>query len=190
EAMKLDYFVRHYADDAQQKRDPKYRAQWNGQNVDGVLYPRAGTLGGCTAHNAMITVYPHNADWDNIARLTGDDSWRADTMRGYFERLENCHHRPLYRWLGLLGVNPTRHGWRGWLQTEKAIPESALGDAGLDIGDVADASARLQRFSPYIRRAFPETADNGGIIESPLLPAAAFQQALERRYGMELPGRL
>ena len=129
--MKLDYFVRHYADDAQQKRDPKYRAQWNGQNVDGVLYPRAGTLGGCTAHNAMITVYPHNADWDNIARLTGDDSWRADTMRGYFERLENCHHRPLYRWLGLLGVNPTRHGWRGWLQTEKAIPESALGDAGL-----------------------------------------------------------
>ncbi|PTU66858.1 glucose-methanol-choline oxidoreductase [Chromobacterium sp. Panama] len=131
EAMKLDYFVRHYADDAQQKRDPKYRAQWNGQNVDGVLYPRAGALGGCTAHNAMITVYPHNADWDGIAQLTGDPSWRADHMRGYFERLENCHHRPLYRWLGLLGVNPTRHGWRGWLQTEKAIPESALGDAGL-----------------------------------------------------------
>ncbi|UGA39617.1 GMC family oxidoreductase N-terminal domain-containing protein [Chromobacterium haemolyticum] len=96
-----------------------------------MLYPRAGALGGCTAHNAMITVYPHNADWDGIAQLTGDDSWRADHMRGYFERLENCHHRPLYRWLGLLGVNPTRHGWRGWLQTEKAIPESALGDAGL-----------------------------------------------------------
>ena len=25
------------------------------------------TLGGCTAHNAMIMVYPHNADWDGIA---------------------------------------------------------------------------------------------------------------------------
>ena len=40
--------------------------------VDGILYPRAGTLGGCTAHNAMILVYPHDADWDNIATLTGD----------------------------------------------------------------------------------------------------------------------
>src|SRR5690348_18233643 len=56
EAMRWDYFVRHYTDDAQQKRDPNYVA-----TQDGVLYPRAGTLGGCTAHNAMITVYPHNA---------------------------------------------------------------------------------------------------------------------------------
>ncbi|SUX55440.1 D-serine ammonia-lyase [Chromobacterium vaccinii] len=77
-----------------------------------------------------------------------------------------------------------------WFNPAVAPAAQALGDAGLDIGDVADASTRLQRFSPYIRRAFPETADNGGIIESPLLPAAAFQQALERRYGMPLPGRL
>jgi len=24
-----------------------------------VLYPRAGTLGGCTVHNLMITIYPN-----------------------------------------------------------------------------------------------------------------------------------
>ena len=30
-------------------------AKMDGKRVDGVLYPRAGTLGGCTAHNAMIT---------------------------------------------------------------------------------------------------------------------------------------
>ena len=30
---------------------------------DGVWYPRAGTLGGCTAHNAMITVIPQDSDW-------------------------------------------------------------------------------------------------------------------------------
>lgn len=131
QAMKLDYFVRHYGNDAQQQRDPKYLAEWEGRPVDGVLYPRAGTLGGCTAHNAMITVYPHNADWDSIATLTGDSSWQADKMRGYFQRLENCHHRPLHRWLGKFGINPTRHGWNGWLQTEKAIPESALDDVGL-----------------------------------------------------------
>ena len=30
----------------------------DGKPVNGVLYPRAGTLGGCTAHNAMIFVVP------------------------------------------------------------------------------------------------------------------------------------
>ena len=131
EAMKWDFFVRHYADDVRQRRDEKYRETWDNQRVDGVLYPRAGTLGGCTAHNAMIMVYPHNADWDELARSTGDASWSADNMRAVFERLENCQHRPPYRWLGKLGINPTRHGWNGWLHTEKAIPASALGDEDL-----------------------------------------------------------
>ena len=43
-------------------------------------------------------------------------------MRRYFQRLENCHYRLPYRWLSWLGINPTRHGFRGWLHTEKAIP--------------------------------------------------------------------
>ena len=133
-AMSWSYFVRHYASDAQQQRDPKFVA-----TKDGVLYPRAGTLGGCTAHNAMITVYPHNADWDGIAELTGDSSWRAEAMRGYFEKLENCHHRPLDREAAHLGVNPSRHGWEGWLHTEKAIPAAAFGDRSL-VGTLLDSA--------------------------------------------------
>ena len=121
-AMKWDFFVRHYADDERQERDSKYRREYDGKPVRGVLYPRAGTLGGCTAHNAMILVYPHNSDWDSIAALTGDASWNAENMRRYFERLENCGHRPLHRLLAKLGWNPTRHGWKGWLHTETAIP--------------------------------------------------------------------
>jgi choline dehydrogenase len=131
DAMRWDFFVRHYADDAQQAKDPKYVRDYRGQPVDGVLYPRAGTLGGCTAHNAMILVYPHNADWDGIARLTGDPSWNADAMRRYFMRLENCRHRPLERALARFGPNPSRHGWDGWLYSEKAVPEAALGDFAL-----------------------------------------------------------
>jgi choline dehydrogenase len=96
-----------------------------------VFYPRAGTLGGCTAHNAMILLYPHNADWDGIAQLTGDLSWSADRMRAYFQRLENCHHRPPYRWLSRIGLDPTRHGWNGWLHTERAMPSAVLGDRPL-----------------------------------------------------------
>jgi choline dehydrogenase len=130
EALKWDFFVRHYASDAQQKRDPKYREAGPGRPA-GVLYPRASALGGCTAHHAMITVYPHNADWDHIAELTGDPSWGADRMRGYFERLEDCRHRWLWRMLAKLGLNPTRHGWDGWLRTEVSIPRAVLADREL-----------------------------------------------------------
>jgi len=131
DAMSWNFFVRHYDRDEDQRRDPKYRETWGGRRVDGVLYPRAGTLGGCTAHNAMIMLYPHNADWDGIADLTGDPSWAADRMRAYFERLEDCGHRTAYRWLAKLGLNPTRHGWNGWLRTELAMPPAALGDRPL-----------------------------------------------------------
>ena len=128
EAMKWDFFVRHYANDGRQKKDPKFTAA-----RDGVLYPRAGTLGGCTAHNAMIMVYPHNSDWDSIANLTGDSSWEASNMRQYFERLEDCRHRPPYRWLNkVLGLNPSRHGFDGWLTTERPrTPKEALKDRAM-----------------------------------------------------------
>jgi choline dehydrogenase-like flavoprotein len=127
DALKWDFFVRHYADLTQQKKDDKFVAA-----RDGVLYPRAGTLGGCTAHNAMIMVYPSNADWDHIADITGDVSWRARRMRHYFERLENCRYRWPYRLLyRLTGWNPTKHGFSGWLSVEKAIPKAALEDFGL-----------------------------------------------------------
>lgn len=135
-AMRWDFFVRHYADEERQKRDSKYTVERGG-----VLYPRAGTLGGCTAHNAMILVYPNNADWDHIAELTGDSSWRAANMRRYFERLEDCRHRPVFRWLRkLTGINPTRHGFAGWLRTERPRPpRDALGDR--EMMDVIERSA-------------------------------------------------
>jgi len=38
---------------SRQKRNSKYVA-------DREVYPRAGTLGGCTVHNLMITIYPNN----------------------------------------------------------------------------------------------------------------------------------
>jgi len=129
--MKWDFFVRHFADRSLQQRDPKYYETWDGKPVDGVLYPRAGTLGGCTAHNAMILVYPHNEDWDYIARLTGDASWSSRKMRSYFERLENCHYRPVHRWLSRIGINLTRHGWKGWLNTEKSIPFALMRNRSL-----------------------------------------------------------
>ena len=126
DALRWDFWVRHYENIDQQKRDPKYKEKWDGKSVDGVLYPRAGGLGGCTTHNAMIMVYPHNKDWDDLAELTGDPSWKAENMRTYFERMENCHYRRFpWRWISKLW-NPTRHGYEGWLSTEIAVPVQAL----------------------------------------------------------------
>ena len=127
EAMRWEFFVRHYTDQKQQERDDKFVKEENG-----IFYPRAGTLGGCTAHNAMIMVYPHNEDWDYIAELTGDESWRPRNMRRYFQRLENCRYRWPYRLLyWLTGWNPAKHGFSGWLGIEKAVPAAVLTDHDL-----------------------------------------------------------
>ena len=138
-ATSWQFFVRHYEDLEQQKRDKKYVAA-----RDGVFYPRAAALGGCTAHNAMITVYPHAEDWDGIAALTGDQSWAAENMRTYFERLEVCGYRcrprrlpsnpvlaALATHLPLVSArfkNEARHGFDGWLHTSLADPELAFPD--------------------------------------------------------------
>ncbi len=124
-SMSWNFRVRHYADEAQQAKDWKY------QPGQGVLYPRAAGLGGCTSHNAMIFMPPHASDWDHIARLTGDLSWQASRMRRYAQRVEDCRHRPVWRALQHLGFDPTGHGWHGWLRTEKSMPLSVLGDDGL-----------------------------------------------------------
>lgn len=156
-AMRWDFFVRHYSSRKLQERDPKFVPE-----EDGVLYPRAGTLGGCTAHNAQIFVYPHNADWDGIAELTGDDSWNHDNMRKIFERMENCHHRFfLYRWLAKLGLNPTRHGWKGWLRTEKAIPLEALGDKSL-VATIFDSAVKAIKAQPNREEGLDWTIEGQG----------------------------
>lgn len=119
EHLRWDFFVRHYANDAQQKRDCKFVPERNG-----VLYPRSGTLGGCTAHNAMIVVYPHNSDWEYIADITGDDSWRSVNMRRYFERLERCEYVDS-------SDAESRHGFQGWLPTHMADPHLVVHDRSL-----------------------------------------------------------
>jgi choline dehydrogenase len=141
DALSWHFFVWHYADLAQRRRDPAYRDKWEGRDVDGVLYPRASCLGGCTAHNALIFIAPSDAEWDAIAEETGDRSWRGVNMARYLTRLEDCRYRWGARLLARLKFGVTGHGWRGWLRTEKALPREALDD-----GDVVRvmATAALQ----------------------------------------------
>ncbi len=117
------YFVRHYKDDALSRMDSKWCKE-----RQGIFYPRASGIGGCTVLNAMITMSGPADDWNAIASLVDDQSWNSERMRQYFERLENCHYiRPGYVSKGVLGFvydllatlrnNRGRHGFSGWLDT-------------------------------------------------------------------------
>jgi choline dehydrogenase len=140
--MSWAFFVRHYADDAQQQRDSKFVKKWNGRDRNGVFYPRAGTLGGCTAHHAMLIVYPHDSDWDHIAEITGDESWRANHMRRYFQRLERCEYRKVQKFLQwILRYNPSHHGFKGWLSINKADPRLVLRDKDKPLLEIIKDSA-------------------------------------------------
>lgn len=78
--MSWDFWVRHYSDAA------AHGSAFVPER-DGVLYPRASTLGGCTAHHALLVLAPEADDWDRIGRSTDDPSWNALTMRRYQDRV-------------------------------------------------------------------------------------------------------
>lgn len=125
--IRWDYFVEHHADEEQALKDSKYTyltpdgEYWQsldlsgdqppeGSEKKGILYPRTGALGGCTMHHALIMVKASDKDWDDIATLTGDDSWSSDNMINYLKKIEKNEYLQ-----GLL--NPGGHGWDGWLPT-------------------------------------------------------------------------
>lgn len=56
--------------------------------------------------------------------------------------------------------------------------------------DIAEAEQRLARFAPFIQKHFPETAPNGGLIESPLREIPEMQSALSAAYETTIPGKL
>ena len=101
----------------------------------GVLYPRAGTLGGCTAHNAMITLYPDNSDFDGIAKLTGDRGWDSGRMRSLWPRIDKSE------------------GQGGWLSTEQTNPLILLKDQKL-LGMAAAAAVEEGVASEVVEKLF------------------------------------
>ena len=140
-----EFYVKHYA--SRPERDPKWhKPDPRLPGAPGIFYPRASALGGCTAHHAMITVYPHESDWDHIAQITGDDSWRARNMRRYFDRIERAQYRDgsiildllepgqaiadLLRRLTASAEGEEARGERGagWLTVTQADPKLLLED--------------------------------------------------------------
>ncbi|KAK0653148.1 choline dehydrogenase-like protein [Cercophora newfieldiana] len=133
ETLRWDYFVRYHADDeiANSNRYPTWETvegdHYVGQDPPegakflGIYYPRAGTLGGCSAHNAGAVMVPADNFWDHIANITGDEGWGLTTfshenMRRYFVQFENNTYLP---------PGTPGHGFDGWLAT--SIPRNIDG---------------------------------------------------------------
>ena len=55
--------------------------------------------------------------------------------------------------------------------------------------DIEDTERRLRKFAPDIKKCFPETREDDGLIESPLEDIPKMQLELERVYGAAIPGR-
>ena len=129
--MRLDHYVRHYEDEARQALDPKYQVERT-YGRHGVYYPRARTLGGCTAHYAMIIIRPHASDWQTIQDATGDSSWAPQKMNEYFARVERWHDS---------ACSASGHGKEGWLRTRFAdilsLGSDAIRHRDPSIGEIA-----------------------------------------------------
>lgn len=116
----------------------------------------------------MITVVPHDSDWQHIADLTEDQSWAPDKMWPYFEKLERCTY---VRDPGKGQPNPTRHGYKGWLTTAGLDFTLALGDpAVLQTVLKAIKEAWLEGFSGVL----PDLPQDPNAWRSPPFEGIAF----------------
>ncbi len=180
--MRWDYYVQHYDSAAQQAKDSKTKDS-SGKALPGVLYPRAGTVGGCTAHNAMITCYPHESDWDHIASVTGDESWRADNMRGYFQKLEKCEY------LGI-GQSKDGHGFDGWLNVNRADAKLGLNDFKmLKIVTAAALTFARSKDENFVSEIFDDIKELFGVLRRDMNAAGPERDQMEGLFSIPLATR-
>jgi choline dehydrogenase-like flavoprotein len=173
--LSWEFFVKHYTNPPPNPNgspsDPKENIDPDDEERTGIFYPRAAALGGCTIHNAMITICGPDSDWDDLADFVRDDSWRAETMRPYFERLERNQYfkqsKPPRTRLGRIWANICwlfwrepdytngRHGYEGWLRT--SVTDLSIGLKDIQLTKMLKAAlwqanqAGIDRFATFVR---------------------------------------
>lgn len=140
------YYTNHYQDEDLQAQERKHyqdgEARWSAKG--GVFYPRGSTIGGSTAVNAMITVLPHLEDFDYIAEITNDPSWKS------------------------LDLNPNSEHYPGSVFKYLEKVESWLPMKLSDIEILADGPDLTKiLLSAVISQGFESVIDNAGNIFDP-----------------------
>ena len=137
-----NFWVRHYRNQAIQREDSKAQDDCHTPGEKAVLYPRSSALGGCTAHNAMICVCGTDYDWQQIADLTGDNSWAPPRMHALFKRIARIRNDSWLGWLqlcldrlrrnvGLLSDTSGHPASSRWMDVRLSDPKLAMGDTAL-----------------------------------------------------------
>jgi choline dehydrogenase len=62
-----------------------------GLNGRSLIYPRGKVMGGCSSINGMIYMRGQARDYDEWAKLAGDESWRWDKVLPVFKKTEDYH---------------------------------------------------------------------------------------------------
>lgn len=122
-----------------------FHVQATGDRKD-VLYPRSSNVGGCSQHNAMVSIYPQSSVFDNLANLTGDDKWTDKRMRRRFKDIEdNQYVDPALSDIG-------GHGREGYLST-----------SFVDMLSIADSDPQLQAVFDAIAKKYKLIHDINGV---------------------------
>ncbi|KAH8807224.1 hypothetical protein F5884DRAFT_899662 [Xylogone sp. PMI_703] len=91
-----DPVLRHLTGFRGQKGNPEYNwgyvtepvAALNGRRID---MERGRGLGGCTAINESLWLRGSRDDWDEVARITGNETWNWENVERRYRQLENYH---------------------------------------------------------------------------------------------------
>ena len=111
-----DFFVRHYDDEARQRRDPEYRRMRRRRSTASLPARRnPGRLHRAQCDDPGL---PAQCRLGPIAELTGDRVGRRPACGAISSGSRPAGTDRSASLLAKFGINPTGHGWDGWLHTE------------------------------------------------------------------------
>lgn len=77
-----------------------------------------------------------------------------------------------------------------WINPQKCSFEEQKSIISFGMKEMIEASRRLERFSSFIKKAFPETEKSNGIIESPLLEIPSMKNAVGKIKKINVSGKM
>lgn len=169
--LNWSYFVDRYektdSGSMLEKANSKFQ-QLTGFNPEGVYYPRASGLGGCTRVNALISLYPDHQDWNNIAKKTNDGTWSSGEMRRIYDGMQK--------------------GNGGWLNLSQASPLTIFKDQFLT--QMAIAALQAEKVLPPVltSKDLPRIVETilSALRGTPGISREVVQKVLAERYNLSL----
>lgn len=152
--LNWSYFVKQYGEGGPNHPSDKMNSKYQA-NEQGIYYPRASGIGGCTRVNALISLYPDIQDWQNFSRIfPGISPFTPEAMHGVFKRMQDLKKGG---WLKLSQASPLT------LIKDRFLTKMAL--AALSV-DGVDAKGAVQEFlekyqmtdGPTQKKSFLSTA--------------------------------